>query len=81
MNDEEYLTPDEVVQRYKNTINKRTLANWRSSGEGPKYTKIGGRVLYPLLELINWEKKRTRVGVAAMALIALFNNFEISSYL
>lgn len=55
----QYLTPAELVDRYKAAITVRTLANWRSIGEGPSYTKIGGRVLYPLDAVINWEQKRT----------------------
>lgn len=55
----EYLTPSELVARYKGTITIRTLANWRSTGEGPRYTKIGGRVLYPVEAVTTWELSRT----------------------
>lgn len=55
----QYLTPSELVARYKQTITIRTLANWRSTGEGPRYTKIGGRVLYPVESVIKWEQERT----------------------
>jgi hypothetical protein len=55
----QYLTPAELVARYKATITIRTLANWRSTGEGPRYTKVGGRVLYPVEAVIDWEKTRT----------------------
>jgi len=54
-----YLTPSELVERYKRTITIRTLANWRSIGDGPQYTKIGGRVLYALDGVISWEVART----------------------
>lgn len=37
----------------------RTLANWRWSGNGPKYTKVGGRILYKMDELLKWEDRRT----------------------
>lgn len=63
MNDE-YLTPVELVARYKGAITIRTLANWRSSGDGPAYTKVGGRVLYSVAAVINWERQRT-LGVKA----------------
>ena len=56
---ETYLTPDELVERYRGQVNKRTLVNWRSHREGPKYTKIGGRVLYRIDNVIEWESKRT----------------------
>lgn len=52
------LTPQEVSERYRNKIKIKTLANWRSNGEGPKYVKIGGAVLYPVAELEAWERKR-----------------------
>lgn len=54
-----FLTPDDLVKRYRGQVNKRTLANWRSHREGPKYTKAGGRVLYPLRHVLDWEDKRT----------------------
>lgn len=61
MQEEVYLTPDEVSQRYRGKIKTRTLSNWRSSGNaaGPEFTKLGGRVAYPLSKLIEWEQKRT----------------------
>ena len=61
---EEYLTPVELVARYKGAITIRTLANWRSSGDGPAYTKVGGRVLYAVASVTQWERART-LGVKA----------------
>lgn len=55
----QYLTPSELVNRYRGSITIRTLANWRSTGEGPRYTKIGGRVLYPVDSVKTWEESRT----------------------
>ena len=55
-----YLTPKDLVERYKGAITLRTLANWRCTGDGARYTKIGGRVLYPLEAVLEWEKKRTK---------------------
>lgn len=54
-----FLTPREVAARYGGSINVRTLANWRCQNLGPRYTKIGGRVLYPLAEVKRWEAART----------------------
>lgn len=45
--------------RYSNRISVRTLANWRWTGSGPKFTRAGGRILYRLDQLIQWEEKRT----------------------
>jgi len=54
-----YLTAEEVAARYAGRISVRTLSNWRWSGAGPKFVKIGGRILYPATELAAWELKRT----------------------
>lgn len=61
---ETYLTPAMLRARYQNSVTLRTLANWRSCGDGPRYTKIGGRVLYPLREVLKWENTRTIGRVA-----------------
>lgn len=54
-----YLTPEEVSARYHGRIAVRTLANWRCTGVGPKFTKVGGRILYRLAEVVAWEQART----------------------
>jgi excisionase family DNA binding protein len=38
------LTPDEVAQKLQ--VHPNTLANWRSKGVGPAYTRVGGAVRY-----------------------------------
>jgi hypothetical protein len=59
--DETYLTPDELVSRYRGLINTRTLANWRHVGEGPAFLKAGGKVLYPMSAVLEYEARRTKV--------------------
>ena len=44
MSMDEFLKPAEVAARYKMATG--TLANWRSQEIGPKWYKVGGRVLY-----------------------------------
>ncbi|MFM2090724.1 MAG: Achromobacter phage Mano, partial [Planctomycetota bacterium] len=56
----EYLTPGELVARWKNQIGLGTLANWRSLGNGPKYLKLGGRILYPRTAVEAWEAENHR---------------------
>jgi hypothetical protein len=58
-NEPNYLTPEELHRRLKGRIAIRTLSNWRSLGTGPKFTKVGGRILYPLREVEDWERRRT----------------------
>ena len=55
----QYLTPLQVSERWNHRISVRTLANWRSSGSGPKFSRIGGRVLYPVDEIVAYEARRT----------------------
>lgn len=54
----EFLTVDELVNRWKGTVKASTLANWRSVGHGPKPTKPGKEVLYALADVLIYEKSR-----------------------
>lgn len=54
-----YLSTKLMVERYNGGVSLKTLANWRSNGNGPPYTKIGGCVMYPVDELEEWEARRT----------------------
>lgn len=56
---EKYLTPEELIQRYRGKISLRTLDNWRSSGKGPHFTRVGWRILYPLSKVLDYEKRHT----------------------
>jgi hypothetical protein len=56
--EQKFLTPVEVCNRYGNSISVRTLGNWRWSGTGPEFVKIGGKVLYMLSDLERWEESR-----------------------
>jgi hypothetical protein len=39
--DRVYLTPRELVDRWRGRITVKTLANWRSTGRGPAFVKLG----------------------------------------
>lgn len=54
-----FLTPEEVCLRYGGNLHVRTLANWRSQGTGPEYTKIGGLIMYPVSKLEEYERRQT----------------------
>lgn len=58
----EYLTVKELIERWRNQISPTTLANWRSERKGPAFVKIGGRVLYPLTDIVAYEEKSRRTG-------------------
>ena len=55
---EKYLTPDELCARWKGATALGTLANWRSLGVGPIWTKLRGRVLYALVDVETWESQQ-----------------------
>lgn len=48
------LKPEDLAGRYG--LSTRTLANWRSRGEGPSFVKINGRVRYEQREIDAYEK-------------------------
>lgn len=54
-----FLTTKEVSARWGGRIAVRTLNNWRTGGNGPPYVKIGGAVLYKLVDILKWEDART----------------------
>jgi hypothetical protein len=55
----QYLSPQEVSERYDGNISVRTLANWRTTGSGPKFIKLGGNIAYPIDKLVEWESAQT----------------------
>lgn len=57
-----YLTPEELVARWKGTIKSETLANWRAAKKGPTYVKLGGRILYVHACVVAWEQANMKNG-------------------
>ncbi len=47
------LDENELAERWHKS--PRTLQGWRQQGKGPRYLKIGTRVLYPLAEIEVYE--------------------------
>jgi hypothetical protein len=64
MTDSRFLTPEEVVDRYRGGVSLGTLRNWRTKRIGPSFIKIGKAVLYPVEELEDLDK-RNRVPCSA----------------
>lgn len=58
-----HLTPADLAQRWGMSIG--TLANDRSAGRGPAYVKLGGRVVYRLVDIEAYEAARVVMPVAA----------------
>lgn len=57
MDQQTFLTAEEVAERYRGEVSVGTLRNWRAMRVGPAYVKIGKAVLYPVAELEEWDRK------------------------
>lgn len=54
--DRQFLSPKQLSERYgEESPSERTLMRWRSEGIGPKFIKLGLKVVYPLDQLLEWE--------------------------
>ena len=53
-----HLNQIELAERWN--ISHRTLERWRWTGEGPRYLKIGGRVVYRLEDIEAYEASQLR---------------------
>ena len=53
-----YLRPDELAGRWG--ISPKTLARWRWTGEGPRFLKVSGKVLYRLEDIEAFEAAHIR---------------------
>lgn len=58
----QYLTADDLIERWGRVITRGTLANWRSKRVGPPFVKLGTRVVYPVEALTDWEKQHQHEG-------------------
>ena len=48
-------------------ISPRTLERWRWTGEGPRFMKVGGRVIYRLEDVEGYEDSQLRNSTAAIS--------------
>lgn len=53
-----FLDANQLAERYNGKVSPKTISNWRYSGGGPEYTKIGGRVFYSIDAVEKWEAER-----------------------
>lgn len=58
-----HLTQGQLADRWQ--ISPRTLERWRWLGEGPRYLKLGGRVIYRLNDVENYEAAQLRDSTVA----------------
>lgn len=55
-----FFTPDALSTRWG--VATQTLSQWRWNSKGPKYLKMGRRILYPLKEVEAFETKMLRLN-------------------
>jgi hypothetical protein len=55
----------ELARRWK--LSPRTLERWRWTGEGPKFVKLGGRVVYRLEDVEAFEADNVRTCTGGIA--------------
>ncbi len=55
---QEYLSTIELAKKWR--MHPVSLTNWRTKGKGPHYLKLGGKVLYPVTEVLKWEQAHLR---------------------
>lgn len=60
-----HLNQTELATRWN--ISPRTLERWRWTGEGPRYIKIGGRVVYRLEDVEAFEAENLQQRAAGSA--------------
>ncbi|MCW5716294.1 MAG: helix-turn-helix domain-containing protein [Bauldia sp.] len=53
----------ELAARWR--ISPRTLERWRWTGEGPRFVKLGGRVVYRLADIEDFEQAMIRTCTPA----------------
>jgi hypothetical protein len=58
--DRAHLTQFELAERWR--LSGRTLEKWRQTRRGPRYLRVGGRVLYPVEEVERFEAANLRGG-------------------
>ena len=61
-----HLNQIDLARRW--SISPRTLERWRWLGQGPRYIKIGGRVVYRIDEIEAYEAQQTRASTAEIPL-------------
>ncbi len=53
---EEHLDSKQLARRWN--MSHRTLDRWRWQGKGPRFIKIGGRVVYRIKDIEEYENAR-----------------------
>jgi hypothetical protein len=59
----QHINQVELSRRWR--LSPRTLERWRYKGTGPKFLKVGGRVVYRLKDVEAYEADQLRATAAA----------------
>ena len=59
-----HIDQDAVAERW--CISPRTLERWRWTGQGPRFLKIGGRVVYRVEDIESFESEQLRTSTLAV---------------
>jgi predicted site-specific integrase-resolvase len=57
-----HLNAEHLARRW--ALSPRTLERWRGSGRGPKFLKLGGRIVYRLDDIYEYEEERLQERTA-----------------
>jgi hypothetical protein len=55
-----HLNQVDLSRRWK--LSPRTLERWRWLGQGPRYLKVGGRVVYRIEDIEAYEEQQLHLG-------------------
>jgi hypothetical protein len=58
-----HLNQVELARRW--SLSHRTLERWRWEGRGPRYLKVGGRVVYRVADIEAFEAEQLRTSTLA----------------
>jgi hypothetical protein len=55
-----HLDENALAERW--SISPRTLQRWRQTGQGPAFLKLGGRVVYRVVDVEAYERNNLRTS-------------------
>ena len=67
-----YINQMELAVRWR--ISHRTLERWRWTGEGPQCLKVGGRVVYRVSDIEDYEQTLVRTSTGALPAVEAVNS-------
>lgn len=70
--DKTFFTPKSLAARWN--VNCNTLSQWRWNGKGPRYLKMGSRILYHRQDIEVFETQRIRHSTSQA--IEMNNSFQ-----